>query len=142
MEISVYLNGPRDAIQKMEREIETWSDYTVSVLQSPPQLVRQLQLPAQRPSIVVLMVSDRQELAELHKFHAFMQNIAIILILPSHEPALFALAFNLYPRFVTVIDNDFKEITAVIRKIMARCRVLDKRSNTLKSDSQGGFTHG
>ncbi len=142
MEISIYLNGPYDAIHRMEQEIATWSDLDVSIKRTTKQFFRQLQHPALRPQIVVLMISGIQELKEFSEFRALMQNIYIILILPNQDSSLLALGLDLYPRFLTVVDNDFKEITAVIRKLITRCRVLDNRHGTSNFDSQGGTQHG
>jgi len=49
--------------------------------------------------------------------HLF-QNIRIILLVPSKEAETVALAHQLRPRFLTDINSDFAEITAVLKKML------------------------
>ncbi len=69
-------------------------------------------------STALLLIEKQSDLGELVRFNDYFDGLRVILILPDLEEGTVALANRLFPRFVTCIHSDFRELSAVIRNIL------------------------
>lgn len=69
-------------------------------------------------STVLLLLENHLDLDEFVRFNDYFDGLRVILVLPDLEKGTIALANRLFPRFVTSIHSDFKELSAVIRNIL------------------------
>lgn len=77
-----------------------------------------LRRPGYRPAIAVFLASSRKDLADILSIHDLLCDIRTILILPDREDDTVALGHALYPRFLSYIDSDFKDVAAVLEKMV------------------------
>lgn len=69
-------------------------------------------------TIGVFLVADGENLRQLAAIRDVTDNVRIILILPDRETKTIAGGHKLQPRFVTYKDSDFREIGAVVGKMI------------------------
>lgn len=81
-------------------------------------LSQSLRQPAEDSSVAILLVSNKEDLKNFLFIRHFFQNIRIILLIPSKEAEIVALAHQLRPRFLTDINTNLAEITAVLKKML------------------------
>jgi len=69
-------------------------------------------------SIMVLAAVDRKELLKMHAFRDMLSEIYIILVLPDRRKSTIRLAHLLKPRFLSVIQDDFKDLNQIVAKMI------------------------
>ena len=69
-------------------------------------------------SIAVILAADLEDLFDLLYIRGLLEDIKLILILPDREKSTMAMGHILHPRFLTSIDNSFKDVAAVLRKMI------------------------
>ena len=67
---------------------------------------------------MVLLTADMADLDDLYALRDLVSNLRIILILPDRHKGTVSKGCKFYPRFITFIDSDFKEMTAVLHKLL------------------------
>ena len=70
------------------------------------------------PPIIVILITNLQELSALIAVQSLLSDIRIIIILPDRKKDTVAKGFKLYPRFVSYADSDFTDIAAVLAKML------------------------
>ena len=70
--------------------------------------------------VAVLLIYSRWEIVNIVKHEELFFDNKIVLVLPGGSNETLALGNALYPRFVSFIDDDFRDITLALRKMMAR----------------------
>ena len=68
--------------------------------------------------IAVFLIADQNDLSDILSIHNVLRDIRLILILPDHERTTISKGHKLYPRFVSYIDSDFSDVTAVLDKMI------------------------
>jgi hypothetical protein len=81
-------------------------------------LSQRLRHPTEDSGVAILLVSNHRDLKNILSIGHLFQNIRIILLLPDKTSETVALAHQLRPRFLTNINSDFAEITAVLKKML------------------------
>jgi hypothetical protein len=85
--------------------------------------------PADGLTIGVFAAADLENLRQLASIRNLTVNLRIILVLPDRSHETVAEGHKLQPRFVTYSDSDFKEIGAVVGKMMeSEARVAPNRN--------------
>ena len=64
------------------------------------------------------MAANKKQLSDLLLIKEELRNLKIILILPDSKSDTISGGHELYPRFVSYIDSDFKEVGAVLEKMI------------------------
>jgi hypothetical protein len=77
-----------------------------------------LRQPGKDSGVAILFVSNQEDLKDILSIRYLFQNIRIILLIPNKEAEIVALAHQLRPRFLTYINTDLAEITAVLKKML------------------------
>lgn len=87
-------------------------------------------------SSVLLLIENHSDLDEFLNVSEFFDGLRVFLVLPDREDETLTMVANrLFPRFVTYIDTDFKELSAIIRKIFAHV------GSTGRQHRPGGDSH-
>ena len=69
-------------------------------------------------STALLVIENQSDLRTFVRFNDYFDGLRVILILPDLHESTVTLANRLFPRFVTCMNTDFKELSAVIRNIL------------------------
>ncbi len=84
-------------------------------------------------SIVVLLAATREDLVALQSIKHLLEDTRILLVLPDEDAQTVRMAHELTPRFLTYLDGDFSDLSAVLRKMTGRSE--GAFSNTAASDA-------
>lgn len=98
-------------------------DQTTVVVHTPEGLARKLGKPDNGLEVAVIMAASPKNLWELQSLEQMLERLRLILILPNADPQTIAQAHNLRPCYVTNIHSDFKDVRAVLRKMLALPRL-------------------
>ena len=71
-------------------------------------------------SIVVLLASTREDLVKLRSIKHLLDDTRILLVLPDDQQETVRMAHELTPRFLTYLDGDFSDLSAVLQKMTGR----------------------
>lgn len=86
---------------------------------------RVLRQPGDRPCLVFLLASGRQELDTALEQRELLLDITLILILPDRDMDTIALGHALMPRYITYADRGFADLQAVLANMVSG-RYLDQ----------------
>ncbi len=76
--------------------------------------------PKTHQSIVVFHVNNKEELAHAFSIRDLLHDIKLILILPGQDNRMITKGLKLYPRFFSYSDSNFKDVAAVLGKMINR----------------------
>ena len=68
--------------------------------------------------IAVLYLKTRRDLLNILPFGNLFEDVKLILILPDGDPLTVSQAHRLRPRFITYIDNPFKDLGMVLKQMV------------------------
>ena len=80
-------------------------------------------------SVAVLLAVDLEDLFDLISIRSLLEDIKIILISPDREKNTVAMGHILHPRFLSNADSDFKDVAAVLEKMVG----LMDSNNTIEA---------
>ena len=83
-------------------------------------LSERLHRPALNFPIVILLAMNREDLENIVAIQNLLFDSRIVLILPDREEDTMALGHTLRPRFVSYRDSSFKDVGAVLNKMINR----------------------
>ena len=92
-------------------------------------LGQRLHQPSYNIAVAVLLISGREELRDVLSIRHLFDNIKIILILPDRKNKTIVIGHKLRPRFLSYTDGDFKDVAAVLKKMLT---VLDFNNEKLR----------
>lgn len=119
MKIFLYSKVGDPSGNKLNKLIETHlPEVEMVVYRTIHDLSQGLRQPIEDSRIAILLVSNQGDLQNILSIRHLFQNVRIILLLPSKETEIVTLAHQLRPRFLTHINSDFAEITAVLKKML------------------------
>jgi hypothetical protein len=119
MKIFLYSKVGNQSGDKLEKIVKTnLPEVEMMVYRTMDDLFQNLRQPIEDSGIAILLVSNQEDLKNILSIRSFFQNIRIILLLPNKEPEIVTLAHQLRPRFLTDMNSDLLEITAVLKKIL------------------------
>jgi hypothetical protein len=81
-------------------------------------LSKGLRRPLLGRAIAVLLAVSREDLSGLLSIRDLLQDILVILILPDREKGTISKGHLFRPRYLTYADGDFKDIAAVLGKML------------------------
>ena len=70
--------------------------------------------------VYVILVDSKSRLLELLLFSHLMEDKDLILVLPDGSEETTRLALHLYPRFITRISDDYKDLCLVLQHMSSR----------------------
>lgn len=77
-----------------------------------------LRSPARCGCIAVLLADSASGLMEMLSIKELLKDIRIILVLPNRAIETVSTGYKLHPRFLSYADSDFKDVAAVLRKMI------------------------
>ena len=83
-------------------------------------LGNRLRIPTSDVSIFVLFTKSKAELFGLILMKDMLLNLRILLVLPDGDNETIAMGHTLFPRFLTYADSDFKDVEAVLKKLIEK----------------------
>ena len=109
-------NGAGKRLQKAIESVVSIED--TEICRDIEELGRRLRLPTCDISISVFFTKSKAELFDLVLIKKLLLNLRIILILPDGDNETITMGHTLFPRFLTYADSDFKDVEAVLEKII------------------------
>ena len=109
-------NGAGKRLQKAIESVVSIKD--TEICRDIEELGRRLRLPTCDISISVFFTKSKAELFDLVLIKKLLLNLRIILILPDGDNETITMGHTLFPRFLTYADSDFKDVEAVLEKII------------------------
>lgn len=76
----------------------------------------------------ILVATSNEELFDLYSIRDLFSGLSIILIAPNRDKETIAKALELYPRFLSFLDDDFIEVAAVFKKMAERKQLTNETS--------------
>ena len=104
----------------------------IEIYRSIDSFVQRLRKPTFDIDIFILMAANKKQLSEILLIKEKLRDIKIILILPDRESDTISRGHELYPRFVSYIDSDFKEVGAVLEKMIKNKHSEECKKNQIK----------
>ena len=92
-------------------------------------LGQRLRQPSYNVAVAVLLIGGSEELWDVLSIRHLFDNIKIILILPDRKNETIVIGHKLRPRFLSYTDSDFKDVAAVLKKMLT---VLDFSNEKLR----------
>ena len=90
----------------------------IEIYRNIDSLNKRLRKPTYNIDIFILIAPNKEQLTEVLLIKEELRDTKIILILPDRESDTISRGHKLYPRFVSYIDSDFKEVGAVLEKMI------------------------
>lgn len=72
--------------------------------------------------ILVLLLKDNNEICRAILRKELLHDIRIILILPDRSDETISAGYKLHPRFISYADSDFKDVAAVLKRMISKAR--------------------
>jgi len=92
-------------------------DLSLEVIHSVRALSNKLQQYMGEIEVAILLANTHSRLKDIIKLNKYLKNIRLILILPDRSEETISRGFILRPRYLSYIDSDFGELSAVLQKI-------------------------
>lgn len=118
MKTILYTNGIEHIEKELKNSIHTQApEIQVKIYNSIEQLSQTFRQPLNNVSVVILLITSKDELVKFNLMNALFDNIRVILILPDRQKDMLALGLKLKTSFVSYIDNDLQDVVSVLRQI-------------------------
>jgi hypothetical protein len=96
------------------------SDHQVEIYHSIRKLSDRLRQPLDGDIIGLFIAASHEELDELLSIRFLLRSIRIVLILSDRSEQTISAGHDLAPRFLSYVDGDINEVTAVLSKMIER----------------------
>lgn len=107
----------------------------VEVFRDIHYLMQRLSLNLPDISILILLVQRQQVLSDLLLIRNHIIGHRVIMVLPDQEPETLSRAHLLYPRYLSYMDSDFKDLNAVLDKMIHYIVMNEKIKDMLNEPS-------
>lgn len=77
--------------------------------------------------IAVLLISTEAEFHMIYSIRNLLNDTRLILILPDRSSEIISAAYKLHPRFISFMDNDLREVSSILKKMI---KLLEQRMST------------
>lgn len=81
------------------------------------QILRQ---PLNNVSVLVLLLSSKDELIQFNSMKILFDNLRIILVLPDNKKEMLSLGLKLKPSFISDVDCDLQDVVSVLGQIIKK----------------------
>lgn len=87
-----------------------------------------LRRPREYETILVIVASNEKELADMLTIQHLLLDMCLLLILPDRKKETISMGHRLHPRFLSFLDDDMAEVSAVLDKIVrtTKCNKSEK----------------
>ena len=118
-----YIPADTGIEEQIQREIvfEVLSE-EIEICRTIASLSARLLVFGNKPDIAVLFAVTRRELSALYSIRHLLSDLRFIIVLPDRQKDSVSLGHALYPRFLSYVDGDFKDVAAVLAKMTENIR--------------------
>lgn len=109
-------NGDGKRLQQVIESVVPIED--IEIYRNIEELGKRLRLPTSDLRIFVLLTKSKTELFDLILIKKWLLDLRILLILPDGDNETITMGHTLFPRFLTYADSDFKDVEAVLNKMV------------------------
>ena len=121
MKILLYMKRNSASANRLQTGIAmTVPPDSIEIVRTIEDFFRSYRQLGNKPAITIIMVTNKHELLEIISVRHLLNDTRIILILPEDGKDIFTLGCRLYPRFVSYVSSDFKDVLAVVEKMMKK----------------------
>ncbi|MBW1698593.1 MAG: hypothetical protein JRH18_11385 [Deltaproteobacteria bacterium] len=119
MSILLFSSEQHEAGQRVKETINVHvPEQEIEIYHTLETLSRRLHKPNGDLSIMVLVAASKQELQKLISIRDLF-DIPIILILPDRDKETITKGHKLFPRLISYIDDNFKDVELVLEKMLS-----------------------
>jgi len=112
------INGSGERLQEaIESVVQAENTEIYRNLES---LIQRLRRPTQLLDVSILLANSRTDFLDLLSIRDLLLNLRIILILPDGNKETITRGHTLFPRFLTYANSDFKDVAAVLKKMIQK----------------------
>jgi hypothetical protein len=116
--VLLYSNGdPADRLQRTIREGAPSGN--LEVFKTLGSFSERLRKPMDDAQVAVIFATSEEDLLAMLTISDLLHNVRLILILPDRKDSTVAIGHSLRPRFLSYVDGNFSEITAVLGKMIS-----------------------
>lgn len=100
--------------------IEKFFQTHIEMLPRLESLIHRLNLPPERnfSSLYLLLAESFERLEQLHEIRALVDGKKVVLVIPDDRQMTYKLAFQMYPRYVSVIDVSYTTLCSVLFEML------------------------
>lgn len=109
-------NGPGEYLREVIHTLV--SEEKTEIYATIEDLSFRLRQPMFDVALAILLASSNSDLLDLLLLRDLLLDVRIILILPDRRRDTISIGHSLYPRFLSYVDSDFKDVAAVLDKMM------------------------
>jgi hypothetical protein len=115
----VYSKDKNELGMELEKMLEELvSKENEEICRTTPDLALRLRMPLRESSIVVLLISDEEDLKNMLSIQSLLINMRIVLILPDRNDGTIEAGHELHPRYLSFKDNGLKDLKAVLSRMI------------------------
>ena len=119
MNVLFYAAVKNGVAKKLQQEVEELvPEGKGEVHRTIDSLSHSLSRPADELNIAVLLAVNMDSLLELIYIRSLLSDVRVILILPDRKDTTISIGHTLHPRFLSYADSNFKDVGAVLKKMM------------------------
>ncbi len=96
---------------------ESLNGYALETCDSVAELQARLRTRGCTTIILILMVLDEYEMADIVAIKPLLEDMRIVIVLPDARDEMIAMAHSIHPRFLSCMDGDLQEVAAVLKNI-------------------------
>jgi len=105
--------------KRLQREVEAVTpSENLEVHRTIDSLVQRFRKRFYHSAVAVLFITGKEELLEILSISDLLSDVRIILVLPDKEKETISKGHSVYPRFLSYADSDFKDVAAVLEKML------------------------
>jgi hypothetical protein len=120
MRLLVYANETDGTAERLRRAVEDVSTASsAEVCQTILCLLQRLRQGTADLAAVVLCAFDAADLAEILALYDWLHDLPVIVILPDRESSTVARVLGLRPRYISYLDANFADVTAVLARMIS-----------------------
>ena len=121
MKTVIYMNSATALGEELSAKLlQEIPEIEVDVLHSFSRLSKMLGQPLNGIVVTILLIHHKEELTQFKPLMPLFDRLRLILVLPDRSHATLSMGIQLKPAFVSYLDNDWKDITSVVKKIKLR----------------------
>jgi len=115
----LYENGENGAGEQLRGLIEKLvSKEKAEIFKTIDGLTHRLRQSKYDVALTILLAVTREELMDLLSIRDLLLDVRIILILPDREEDNVSIGHSLHPRYLSYVDNDLRDVAAVLEKML------------------------
>jgi hypothetical protein len=121
MNILYYTSTINGAGKRLQEAIESVVQAeNTEIYRNLESLIQRLRRPTQLLDVSILLANSRTDFLDLLSIRDLLLNLRIILILPDGNKETITRGHTLFPRFLTYANSDFKDVAAVLKKMIQK----------------------